>query len=108
MSGFNMARKMKRNKREQAMLMENMNRDAISNVLDQLKDIHENEQKLLNFLAFLQREMLAVKNALMRRGTITELEVQQELGRLDELAKMEAMALDLSKPSPENPKTNGG
>jgi hypothetical protein len=98
---------MMRTKRQQAMLMENMNRDAISNVLGQIKDIHEGEQKLLGFLAFLQQEMLAIKNALMRRGVITELEVHQELSRLEELAKMESMAIDLSKPgispAPENP-----
>ena len=101
MSG-NPLRKMKRTKREQAMMMENMNRQAISNILEQLKSLHEGEQKLLNYLAFLQREMLGIKSALMRRGLITELEVQQELSKLDEMAKMEAMALDLSGAASED------
>ena len=96
MSG-NPSRKMMRTKREQAMMMENMNRQGISNILGQLQGIHEDQQKLLNFLGYLQREVLGIKNALMRRNIVTELEIRQELSRLDEVAHMESMALNIGK-----------
>lgn len=96
MSG-NPARKIMRTKREQAMLMENINKNSIGHLIQELQSLRENEHKFLGYMAFFQRELLAIKNVLMRRNVLSELEIHQELSRLDELAKMEAQAVDLSK-----------
>ena len=74
-----------------------MNKNNIGQIIQELQHHRENEQKFLGYMAFFQRELLAIKNVLMRRNVLSELEIHQELSRLDELAKMEATAIDLSK-----------
>jgi len=90
MSGYN--RKAIRTKREQLLSIENMNRDAVNILMRQ----HEETGKFLAMvgaqLAEFQKEILAIKNCLKRRGIITEFDISQERSAMVELDEMARQA----------------
>jgi len=97
MAGFNLARKMKRTKAEQLKLIENMNQDAIQQLAKQhiglVQKFNEAGQQLMSF----QKEIYSLKNALKRRGVITELDVSQERSAIEELERMQSQAVILGE-----------
>jgi hypothetical protein len=82
--------KTQRTKRQQLLLIENMNREAVNILMRQ----HEETGKFLAMvgtqMAEFQKEILAIRNCLKRRGIITEFDISQErsaMAELDEMAK---------------------
>jgi len=80
------ARKMKRTKREQLLAVENMNADSINRIFSFAQQIGA---QTIEF----QKEILAMKRALIRKGLITELEVAQERTIIEEVKEMESKAI---------------
>lgn len=104
MSGYNLGRKMKRTKREELKLIENMNRNAIEQLMKQQVElgqkfgqfVGEIVSKYNQFVAetiMFQKEVLAVRNILKARGVFTEFEIAREIGLIEERAKMEREAI---------------
>ena len=97
MSGYNLARKAKRTKREQAMLMENMNRNAIEQLMNQQANMGETLNMAAVQMIEFQKEILALKNCLKRKGVITDFEVSQERSAIEELEQMKSKAIILGE-----------
>ena len=97
MSGFNPARKMKRTKVEQLQLIENMNRSAIEQLMNQHIEHAGKFNEMVQQIIFFQKEILSIKNALKRRGIITELDVAQERSTIEELERMKSQAVILGE-----------
>jgi hypothetical protein len=91
MNNFN--RKIKRTKREQLLLIENMNREALNTLMQQ----QANTAEFLKFVGIqmteFQKEILSMKNCLKRRGIITDLEMVQERSAIKELELMQSKAI---------------
>jgi hypothetical protein len=89
------ARKMKRTKREIALMSENMNRDAIQRLLydhQQLIQIYEETmQTIVNY----QIELMAIRNILKRRGIVDDLSLAQERTAIQDVLNMEKQALKI-------------
>jgi hypothetical protein len=85
----NPARKIKRTKREQLLALENMNADSINKIL-------AFQQEVGKQLVIFQKEIFAMKNALKRRGLITEFDIEKERRENEDFQKMESQALLLS------------
>jgi len=104
MSGYNLARKMKRTKREELKLIENMNRGAIEQLMKQQVElgqkfgqfVGEIVNKYNQFVAetvMFQKEVLAMRNILKSRGVFTEFDIAREIGVIEERVKMERDAI---------------
>ncbi len=110
MSGFNLERKMKRTKREELKLIENMNRSALQQLMKQQVEFVEKfndfskeiAAKFNGFIAetvLFQKEVLAIRNALEERGIINSLDVARHLGFIDERERLEKSAIILGQAS---------
>lgn len=93
MSGFNLERKFRRTKQEQLRTIENMNRDAIEKLAQQQMDFVEKWNMLIPEILNFQREILAIKNTLKKKGIVTEFDISQERSSIEELRKMESEAI---------------
>lgn len=104
MSGFNLARKMKRTKQQELRVVESMNRQNIEKLMEQQMKLAQEFSNFVNELggkynAFVaqtilfQKEVLALKNALKNRGVVTEFDVSREMGEIESREKMEREAI---------------
>ena len=95
---------MKRTKREELKLIENMNRNAIEQLMKQQVElgqkfgqfVGEIVSKYNQFVAetiMFQKEVLAMRSILKARGVFTEFEIAREIGLIEERAKMEREAI---------------
>jgi hypothetical protein len=91
---FASQRKMKRTKKEQLQLIENMNRDALGQLINQ-------HNGLINGFVNLQKNFLAVMNILKARGILDDFAMHQELQRIDEMEILQkkALIIDPNKPT---------
>ena len=71
-------RKMKRTKREQAMVVENMNRDAINHLLQQSFGLG---QAVIN----IQKTLLALTNVLKKQRIVDDFVLHQEMAQNNKL-----------------------
>ncbi|OGM10627.1 hypothetical protein A2Z67_00025 [Candidatus Woesebacteria bacterium RBG_13_36_22] len=80
------ARKMKRTKREQLIQVESMNRNGIGQLMMQFN-------QMLAEIIKLQKNQLALVQALKRRGLIDDLMIRNELSTIEEMEQMNSKAL---------------
>lgn len=79
-------RKMKRDRREQLQVIENMNRDAIGQILQQYNN-------LIPQITIFQKEVFAIKSVLKKKGLIDDFEIAREISALEELEQMKSKGL---------------
>jgi hypothetical protein len=86
------ARKMKRTHRQEQAAVENMNRQGLNYLL-------QTQEKWIQQFIEMQKNQLALMRVLERRGIITELEIAQELSKIEELEQMkrDAIIIDPNK-----------
>ena len=94
MGNYASARKMKRNKREQLQTIENMNRNAVEQLIPQ-------HNALIQGFVNLQKNFLAVMNILKARGIVDDFSIHQELQKIDELEDLNRKALIIDPNKPE-------
>jgi len=87
------ARKMKRDKREQLLDIENHNRNNLNQLMKQQFDLAQQLSKMINEIVILQKNVLAVINALKRGRLIDDFLISQELRAIEEMEKMKSEAL---------------
>lgn len=84
--GNSMLRKMKRTKQQELRVVESMNREAISRMFEQQAGIG---QALMD----LQKNYLALLNALKKRHIVDDLMVHRELSEIEDFERMKRSAL---------------
>ena len=80
------ARKMKRTRMQEKMILENMNRQGLDHLF-------RNIQGLVDEIVLLQKNVLALMLCLKGRGIIDDLMIQQKLSEIDEMEEMKRKAL---------------
>jgi len=80
------ARKIKRTRMQEKMVLENINRNGINFIL-------QNQERWAQALVELQKNQLALMQCLKRRGLIDDLMIAQELGAIEEMEQMKSKAL---------------
>jgi hypothetical protein len=80
------ARKIKRTRMQEKMVLENLNRNGINFIL-------QNQERWAQALVELQKNQLALMQCLKRRGLIDDLMIAQELGAIEEMEQMKSKAL---------------
>ena len=91
MGGFNPKRKMMRTKREAMFTIENENRRMIQSIIAHLnKDVGPQ-------IATFQKLVLAMKQVLIERRMMSDLDLQQALSAIEEFEKMKREGLILGE-----------
>lgn len=88
-------RKMKRTKREIAMISENMNRDAIERLIHDHTQLIQIYEETMQTIANFQFELMAIRNILKRRGIVDDLSLAQERSAIQDVINMEKKAIHI-------------
>jgi len=87
------SRKIQRTKREQLLQIENLNRNILDNLMKQQYELAGQFSNMIGEIVTLQKNILAVINALKRGSLIDDFVIQQELSAIEEMEKMKSEAL---------------
>lgn len=101
MSGFNPARKMKRTKQELLRAVESENRNAIEADRRTIGSIVNALNGLGGEVAKFQKLILAIKQALIDRRLISDIDIQQALASIEQFEEMKRKGLILGEKPPE-------